>query len=59
MLKMIVSNDDLKPVVGTEGSAGYDLKISHDVVLNIGESKNLLKKFRWWLEIGSKRLVPF
>lgn len=27
--------------------------------LNIGEPKNLLKKFKWWFEEGSKKSVPF
>lgn len=36
MIKMIVENEELKPTVGTAGSAGYDLKISHDIILTSG-----------------------
>lgn len=36
VIKMIVSHEDLKPVVGVEGSAGYDLKIASDVIIRPG-----------------------
>ncbi len=38
MLKMIVSSEDLKPLVGTPGSAGYDLRIALDVRIPVGQS---------------------
>jgi len=38
MLKMIVSAPELKPTIGTEGSAGYDLRISSDVRVGCGTS---------------------
>jgi dUTP pyrophosphatase len=38
MLKMIVSDESLKPEIGTEGSAGYDLKIANDVHIYVGKS---------------------
>lgn len=37
MLKMIVTHEDLKPVIGTEGSAGYDLKLSTDTLIPVGK----------------------
>lgn len=35
---MIASHDDLKPEIGTAGSAGIDLKIDRDVILMPGHS---------------------
>jgi dUTP pyrophosphatase len=35
-IKMIVNDEMLRPVVGTVGSAGYDLKLALDVVIKPG-----------------------
>ena len=36
MLKVICSDQGLRPTKGTEGSAGYDLKLAQDINISVG-----------------------
>lgn len=38
MINLIVEQEDLRPVLGTEDSAGFDLLLSHDVKIPAGGS---------------------
>jgi dUTP pyrophosphatase len=38
MPKIICEDKDLRPTLGTEGSAGYDLKLSMDISIGVGRS---------------------
>lgn len=57
MLKVICESEDLKPKVGTSGSAGLDLSVSQDFVLAPGTTINVGTGLKVQIPEGNVGLV--